>query len=433
MSTVLPALSALAAGGVRALAGLLVIRQFLAAPRPGKAALGAAAGGAAAIAAIAAAAGAAGSLPVLLETLWLTFCARRFLRTDLRMTLFFAIFYEIAAAFWQFLFAAWLGVAFHAPAFLDLTAPQGQCAFWAPHALLLLLALRLLRQTEASPQTAFRTASAVITAGFLAVVTLSAQPWLPVGSDVLSMWTTLSLVLIAAALVYSLNRQYQTEKELAQLKTEQAQLLERDYTALSRAYALNARLFHDAHNHIGALRQLLAHGKTGEAVRYLDELQAPVREMADAVWTGDEAADYLINSKAAAAGADGIRFEARVEFPRHTDLHSADLCAILGNLLDNALEAARRVPETQERFARLTIRRINQMLVIKVENSFAEAPVARDGVLQTTKTGGGLHGWGLKSARTAAEKYDGTLQTSCAGHTFRAVATLSFQGVPPLT
>src|SRR5699024_4858635 len=129
----------------------------------------------------------------------------------------------------------------------------GQCAFWAPHVLLLLLALRLLRQTEASPQTAFRTASAVITAGFLAVVTLSAQPWLPVGSDVLSMWTTLSLVLIAAALVYSLNRQYQTEKELAQLKTEQAQLLERDYTALSRAYALNARLFHDAHNHIGAL------------------------------------------------------------------------------------------------------------------------------------------------------------------------------------
>ena len=431
MSAALLALSCAGAGCVRALAGLLVIRLFLAAPRPGRTATAAALSGCALVAVLFPAAGAEEFLPILLEGAWLGLCAHRFLQTDRRMSLFLGIFYEIAAALWQFLFAAWLGVALRSPAFLDAATPQGQCARWLLHALLLLLAWRLWRQEAPAPEAAFRRASLVIVAGFLATVTLAAQPRLALPRDDLDLWTIFSLVLITAALVYNLNRQYQTEKELARLRSEQAELLERDYTALNRVYALNARLFHDVHNHIGALRQLLVRQKVAEAIRYLDELQAPVRELTDTVWTGDEAVDYLINSKAADAGNDGIAFAAQVEFPRHSDLRSADLCAILGNLLDNGLEAARQVPPPGERFVRLTVRRINQMLVIKVENSFAVAPVCRDGALQSAKEANGLHGWGLKSARTAAEKYDGTVQTSCRDHTFRAVATLSFQGVPP--
>lgn len=114
---------------------------------------------------------------------------------------------------------------------------------------------------------------------------------------------------------------------------------------------------------------------------------------------------------------------------RRTNIRSVDLCAILGNLLDNAIEAARQVPDRSRRTVTLTIRRIHQMLVIKVENAFAAAPIQENGGLKTTKTGGGLHGWGLKSARTAAEKYDGTVQTSVSGEVFRAVATLSCQGM----
>lgn len=151
--------------------------------------------------------------------------------------------------------------------------------------------------------------------------------------------------------------------------------------------------------------------------------------MADTIWTGDGTVDYLINSKAALAADGGIRFQAQVEFPRRTNIRSADLCAILGNLLDNAIEAALQGPEPERRHAALTIRRIHQMLVIKVENSFSTLPVRENGELKTTKAESGLHGWGLRSARTAAEKYDGMVQTSIAGDTFRAVATLSYQGV----
>ena len=53
----------------------------------------------------------------------------------------------------------------------------------------------------------------------------------------------LAVVLMMSVLVFNINRQYEVEKELAKLKSEQAELLERDYTAVNRAYQVNAKLF----------------------------------------------------------------------------------------------------------------------------------------------------------------------------------------------
>ncbi len=364
------------------------------------------------------------------ETIWIVVCASRFQGADTRLGLFIGICYEIAVSFFQFLIAAWLGVLFHSPAFFDDGTANGQLAVWLLHLLLLTLSLYLWKHSNITRKKAFHYAYILVVTGFIAVVTLSQQTILPLADDTLYMWTILAVILMMFVLVFNMNRQYEVEKELARLKSEQAELLERDYHTLNHAYAINAKLFHDFHNHIGALRQLLSRGKLEEAVQYLDELQSPVQEITDTVWTGDETVDYLINSKAQAAESNHIRYQAQIEFPRHTNLKSADLCAIVGNLLDNAMEAARQVPEKEERFILLTIRRIHHMLVIKVENSFAVPPIIQDGALKTSKEENGLHGWGLKSAQTAAEKYDGTVQTSCNGNTFRAVATLSYQGIP---
>ena len=364
-----------------------------------------------------------------LEAVWISICARRWLKTDARMSLFVGVFYEIGVSFWQFLLMAGMGILFCLPELPDQESMAGQGAIWLIHLFLAGGAAVLSRKQDVDGKAAFRGVSFASVAGFIAVITLSEQTALALTDDLLTMWTVLAVVLMMSVLVFALNRQYEMEKELADLKSQQAQLLERDYTRLSQAYAVNAKLFHDFHNHIGVLRQFLSRGKYTEAVQYLDELQSPVREMADTIWTGDETADYLINSKAAAAASLGIRLQAAVEFPRHTNIKSADLCAILGNFLDNALEAAKQVTEPEQRIIRLTIRRINQMLVIKVENAFTVLPVQGSGGLETTKTEGGLHGWGLKSARTAAEKYDGMVQTTFTDGMFRAVATLSFNGV----
>lgn len=417
------------AGCVRAIVYLFFVFLLLSSKKPRKKSIVAASTGIAVISTILFITGLPDFYRIVLEAVWLSACVSHFQNADTRMSLYVGTFYEIAVSFWQFLFAAWSSVLFHFPAFPSYKTGQGQAVVCLLHLLLVVLVLYLYRHQNMTGKEAFRFASVIAVIGFLAVITLSEQTVLDIADDTLNMWTMLSVVLMISVLVFNINWQYEVEKEIAKLKSEQTELLERDYTTLNNAYATNAKLFHDFHNHIGVLQQLLSHKKVEEAVQYLNELQTPVQEMADTIWTGDETIDYLINSKAVVAKDYKISLQIQVEFPRHTNIRSADLCAIFGNLLDNALEAARQVPETKRRFIRLTVRRINQMLVIKVENSFLVLPVEKDSVLKTTKEENGLHGWGLKSARTAAAKYDGMVQTFYADNIFRAVVTLSYHGV----
>ena len=429
MTDVFLLFSGLLAGAVRVLVGLFLVHRLLSIKRPDRKSIAAGLAGALALTVLLSLLHAPDFYRMALEAVLIAVCTHHLQGADLRMGLFVGIFYEIGVSFWSFLLPAWMGVLFRSQDFLNTGTLAGQSALWLLHGLLAVLAAWLSRGREINRKSAFRAVSALTLAGFLGVITLSEQTVLVIPDDTLYMWTILAVVLMMSVLVFNINRQYEVEKELAKLRSEQAELLERDYTAVNRAYQVNAKLFHDFHNHIGVLRQFLTHEKYKEAVRYLDELQTPVRDLTAAVWTGDETADYLINSKAAAAEADGIRFQAQVEFPRRTNIRSVDLCAILGNLLDNAIEAARQVPDPAGRTVTLTIRRIHQMLVIKVENSFAASPVRENGELKTTKTGGGLHGWGLKSTQAAAEKYDGMVQAGVSGEVFRAVATLSYQGM----
>lgn len=404
-------------------------------------------------------------------------------REQTRMSLFIFFFYEIAAALWEFIISCLLAIAFRAGylarwcvshqamdafwpcltgqessaamvrgmeamtegylngpvgaafpedqlwmRFLDSGAPEHLLAVWTVRVFMLVILISAARKRGGRELDVFRAASAIAVAGMICTVTLGSQTVIAIPEDELAMWNLLSVILMFSVLVYNLNRHYEAEKEIVRLKEEQAELLDRDYQSLNRLYSENARLFHDLHNHIELLHRHLTHGNVNEAVEYLEDLRGPVREITNSGWTGDEAVDYLIGNKTAAAQEQQIAAEVNMEFPRHTNIRSADLTAILGNLLDNALEAAKKARGDQ-RFIRLTVRRIYNMLVIKVENGCEAPPVAKQGELITSKTEGGLHGWGLKSVRAAAEKYDGIVETMYEDHVFRAVVTLSFEAV----
>ena len=366
MTYLLLLLSGILTGEVRVLVGLVLVYRLLSTKRPDGRSLGFGLAGAMILTVLLSLLHAPDFYRMALEAVLIAACAHWMQGAELRMGLFVGIFYEIGVSFWSFLLSAGLGVLLRSQDFLSTETLAGQSALWLLHGLLAGLAVWFSRKQEINRKSAFRAVSALTVAGFLAVITLSEQKVLDIPDDTLYMWTILAVVLMMSVLVFNISRQYEVEKELAKLKSEQAELLELDYTTLNRAYEVNAKLFHDFHNHIGVLRQLLTHEKYGEAVHYLDELQAPIQNLTATVWTGDETADYLINSKAAASEEAGIRFQAQVEFPRRTNIRSVDLCAILGNLLDNAIEAARQVPEQSGRTLALTIRRIHQMLVIKV-------------------------------------------------------------------
>ncbi len=298
---------------------------------------------------------------------------------------------------------------------------------WLTRALMLGGAVMLIRQSGQSGG-AMRSLSVLVVLGMVGAVTLSEQKTLPLDENLVGTWIILSMVLMFAILFYRVNRQREMESEIARLKQEQAEIVERDYQALRRTYEGNAKLYHDLHNHIEAIYQCLLQGDTEEAARYCEDLRTPVREISQTVWTGDKALDYLISSKLALAEQEHIKTKVNIEYPHNTNIRSVDLTTILGNLLDNALEAAQAAPDGL-RFLNLTIRRINAMLIIKVENGYGHDLKREDGKLLTTKSDRAFHGWGLKSVQTAADRYDGTISTDDKDGIFQSVVTLSFQAI----
>lgn len=371
------------------------------------------------------------SLPTIgvmaVEVLVITAAAWYYQREKMNLVLFLAIFYEIGVGLWDFLLQAGLGVLFRSENFIDSKAPEHFAGIWLVRLVMLGIAVFLAKQPKESSAPS-RLASAMVMLGLFGTVTLSEQTILPLNDDQIGTWIILSMVLLFSVLFYRLSRQRAMELEIAQLKQDQAEILERDYQALSRTYEDNAKLYHDLHNHIEAIYQCLIQGDIQEAVQYCEDLRTPVREISQTVWTGDKAIDYLISSKMALAEQEQIRTKVNIEYPHNTNIRSVDLTTILGNLLDNALDAAKAAPD-KVRFLNLTIRRINAMLIIKVENGYGNAPKQESGNLITSKADKASHGWGLKSVQTAADRYDGTITTDYKNGIFGAVVTLSFKPV----
>ena len=349
------------------------------------------------------------------------------LRDKLNLCLFLIFFYEVGVGLWDFLLQAGLGILFRSENFINPNAVEYLAGIWLVRLLMFIGAITLAKQGHPNAGT-LRALSVLVILGMFGAVTLSEQTILPLNEDQVGTWIILSVILLFAILFYRVNQQREMEAEIAKLKQEQAEITERDYQALRRTYADNAKLYHDLHNHIEAIYQCLIQGDTKEAVRYCQELRTPVRQISQTVWTGDKALDYLISSKIALAGQEQIKTKVNIEYPHNTNIRSVDLTTILGNLLDNALEAAKTAPESL-RFLNLTIRRINAMLVIKVENGYGNTPAQENGRLLTSKKDKAFHGWGLKSVRTAAERYDGAIRTDYKDHVFQSVVTLSFQPV----
>lgn len=347
-------------------------------------------------------------------------------REEMRLSLFLIYFFEIGITLWEFLFSTSLAIVFHSEQYMDRNSPEYLIPSLVVHLLLLGITFPIYRKRGTGKKLSFRFPAMLMLLGMFGLIALSGQHTVFVSDDQLTTWIILSLITFLSVLLFNMRRQYEMEKEIARLKTEQAELLERDYQTLRNVYSTNAKLYHDLHNHLEIMYRYLSNNQTADATKYLENLRTPIRELTQAIWTGDDAVDYLISSKLSLATQAGVTVNTNIEFPRNTNISSTDMVAILGNLLDNAIEATQKMSD-ELRYVSLTMRRINDMLIIKVENGCDTAPMLTAGAIQTTKADRNLHGWGIQSIRAAVEHYDGTIEISYDKNIFYAVATLFYQ------
>lgn len=200
----------------------------------------------------------------------------------------------------------------------------------------------------------------------------------------------------------------------------------RQYRLLQKAYTDNAMLFHDMDHHLQTIYHLAAKEGNTAIMEYISGIGEPVRELSGILWTGVGIVDAVLNVKKELAEGKGFSLDIDAELPANTGIDPGDFCAILGNLLDNAIEAMERQGDGGVEPIRVSLRRINHFLMIQVSNPCREQPAGKKGAFKSRKAETGLHGWGLKSVKKAVMKYNGSFSCEVENGRFVATALLFF-------
>lgn len=175
------------------------------------------------------------------------------------------------------------------------------------------------------------------------------------------------------------------------------------------------RMRHDLKNAFTALTGYLDRGELEAARQFLEEKTEKLGTLPHS--TGYPALDAVINAKRERARKGQIQFDIKILLPKKLQMDEMDLCIILGNALDNALEACEKMPQGQGRIV-LRLYRTRGMLLAEVKNTLQEEPVSGSEGLVTTKRDQKNHGFGLKTMEQLTKKYDGSIDYGAEGGWF---------------
>ncbi len=161
---------------------------------------------------------------------------------------------------------------------------------------------------------------------------------------------------------------------------------------------------HDYHNHIQTL--LALSGDEEKTRKYLLELNKDLTQVDTVLKTGNVMVDAILNSKLSLIKSKGITVSAKAVVPPELAVSEIDLCVIIGNLLDNAMEACLRQPEGEERFIRIFLGVLKKQLYLSVSNSVGEE-IRKSGRTYLSSKNSETHGFGLMRVDRIAAKYNG--------------------------
>ncbi len=187
----------------------------------------------------------------------------------------------------------------------------------------------------------------------------------------------------------------------------QKALVEQHYREVENMYKKMRAWRHDFHNHMQVLSAYLDCGKIEEAREYLKDVNENLQTVDTVIKTGNTMVDAILNSKISIMNTRGITVNATARVPSEIKISDVDLCIIIGNLLDNALEACDKLPK-ENRFVRIYINvKNNAHLYMSFTNSAGEKQKKLGNIFASTKGASG--GLGLYRVDGLVSKYNGYL------------------------
>lgn len=196
----------------------------------------------------------------------------------------------------------------------------------------------------------------------------------------------------------------QIDKRIAAYQRE---LIETHYREVENMYRQIRGWRHDYRNHIQMMKVLAANGDMDALKAYLDELDTDLNTVDTVVKTGNPMADAILNSKISLARSRNIPTQVDAHIPVKLKMSELDLCCIIGNLFDNAMEASMALPE-EKRMIRVYMDMKGTQLYISFTNFTAAKKLNKVGKGFKTSKGEG-HGFGLVRVDDIVSRYDGYL------------------------
>lgn len=177
-------------------------------------------------------------------------------------------------------------------------------------------------------------------------------------------------------------------------------------------------LKHDIANHIVAIGSLIRENEVSKALNYINQLEKYTSFNSKIVESGNLVIDSILNYKLDYIKSMGVNTHLNIKVPSDLELESFDMVVILGNLLDNAIEALEKLNENKTLW--VSIKYDRGVLIIRTQNSFDGNMSVDSKGLITTKDDKDNHGLGLKNIESTLEKYNGLLEHSYIDDMFKA-------------
>lgn len=216
--------------------------------------------------------------------------------------------------------------------------------------------------------------------------------------------TILVILFLLIVLAKAFSNLIQNERKFLDIRNE---AIEQQYQELQEAYQQNRCLIHDEKQMIQYLLECLENDEIQKALEFAKKYNYHISRKSKHTWTGFSTLDFILNMKKRRMDKYAIEFSLNAQI-EYLPMEDADFVVMLGNILDNAIEAA-QICEIGKREVNLSVRNVNEMFILQLTNTSTQLPKMRKGQFITTKNEADKHGWGLESVRHIVEKYKGNI------------------------
>ena len=202
-------------------------------------------------------------------------------------------------------------------------------------------------------------------------------------------------------------------------RNKQYELTEQHNSQVIEIYDKMREWRHDYNNHMQLILGMLEKTGSGggDIIDYIKNLDEKIKSASLEIVTGNHIIDAILSAKAALASSHAIEFEHNISLTGGLSVEDTDLCSILSNLLDNAIEACCKVE--QNRYISLEMLIFKNQLSINISNSADGRYITENGKLKTTKLGD-MHGIGIGHIKSIVENYGGILDIKPEADAFTA-------------